>query len=136
MSNDSRSLDWKSAGLTGLAGLVGLAFLAGGGTKLAGMAPHPEHFAAWGFPAFFLYVVGLTEVVAGGMLFSRKTRFYGALALGATMVGAVGTHLVHGDVAGSVPALVLGAFTALLAWTHRPAAEVGSRAWSSASSPA
>jgi len=77
--------------------ILGAMFVLAGATKLASMGDHAAHFAAWGFPAWFLYVVGATEVAAGALLVASKTRFIAAATLASTMVGAVGTHVVAGE---------------------------------------
>ena len=105
----------------GLSIFVGLAFLASGGLKLLGAKQLAQNFARWGYPAWFLPVVGVIEVVGAIATVLPRTRFYGAALLTGTMVGAVATHLRFGEIAESVPSLVLGVICAILAWGHRPA---------------
>ena len=87
----------KKIGLWVLTVLFAVAFLGAGGSKLAGAAPHPESFARWGFPLWFMYVTGAIEVVSAVLLLVPRTATLGAgLAVG-TMVGAVLTHLKAGE---------------------------------------
>lgn len=107
---------------TGLSVLVALAFLMAGAGKLAGAEELVANFQRWGYPLWFLTVTGVIEVLSAILLVPRKTRVFGALTLAATMVGAVGTHLIAGELGGTVPAAVLLGLTSLLAWAHRDTA--------------
>lgn len=93
------------------------AFAASGIAKLAASAPMVENFQAWGYPLWFMYVVGLTEILGafglalpGRRLAGASLRFWGSGVLGGLMVGAVGTHLVHAEFVKLVaPITLLGA---------------------------
>ncbi|PTL77966.1 DoxX family protein [Vitiosangium sp. GDMCC 1.1324] len=87
----------KKVGLWVLTVLLAFAFLGAGGSKLAGAAPHPESFARWGYPLWFMYVTGATEVVAALLLLVPRTATLGAGLYVGTMVGAVLTHLKAGE---------------------------------------
>ncbi|HEX5746374.1 MAG TPA: DoxX family protein [Archangium sp.] len=87
----------KKVGLWVLTVLLAVAFLGAGGSKLAGVAPHPESFVRWGFPLWFMYVTGATEVVAALLLLVPRTATLGAGLYVGTMVGAVLTHLKAGE---------------------------------------
>ena len=100
--------------------LLGLAFLGAGGTKLAGMEPHVEHFAHWGYPSWFMYVTGLFELTAAVLLLVPGTRLYGAALLMCVMIGAAITHLRAGEMDQlPVPIFIL-LLAAFLAWASRP----------------
>lgn len=95
--------------------VVALAFLAAGGSKLAGVAAMVELFDKIGAGQGFRLMVGAIEVFGAALLLIPRTGFPGALWLGGTMVGAVGTHLFL--IGGSpVPAIVLGLLCAFVAW--------------------
>lgn len=100
--------------------LLGIAFLGAGGTKLAGMETHVEHFAGWGYPNWFMYVTGLFEVTAGILLLVPKTRLYGAGLLMAVMIGAAITHLRAGEMARLPVPIVILLLAVFLAWASRP----------------
>ena len=53
-------------------------------------------FEEWGYPTWFLYMIGVFETVGGGILLIPKARPYGALLLALVMLGAVITRLIHG----------------------------------------
>lgn len=98
--------------------VVGLAFLAAGGSKLAGAEDMVLVFDQVGFGQWFRYVTGIIEVVGAVLLFLPGRALYGAGLLAVTMVGAVLTHLVL--IGGSaVPALVLLLLCVGIAWMHK-----------------
>src|SRR3979411_1577347 len=71
-----------------LSGLVALAFIAAGGSKLAGAAAMVQVFDKVGLGQWFRYFTGLLEVAAGiGLLISRYAS-YSALLLSLVMAGA------------------------------------------------
>jgi uncharacterized membrane protein YphA (DoxX/SURF4 family) len=92
-------------------------FLMAGWPKLAGAPEMVQTFEAIGVGQWFRYLTGTIEVVSAIALLIPSLALYGALALAATMVGAVFTHLVI--VGGSpVPAIVLLVATSFIAWTR------------------
>ena len=97
----------KTVGLWIAAVLLAAVFLMAGGSKLAGTPPMPENFAKWGFPPWFLYFTGATEVVAALLLLVPRTATLGAALAVGTMVGAVLTHLKAGEFSHVGPPLVL-----------------------------
>jgi hypothetical protein len=94
-------------------------FLMAGTLKLGGAADMVQLFDAIGIGQWFRYVTGSIEVIAAVMLLIPSRAFLGALALAATMVGAIVTHLfvIGGSAA---PSIVLLAATTLVAWSRRP----------------
>ena len=93
--------------------VLGLAFLGAGGQKLAGSKQMVEMFDHFGYPRWFMYFTGVVEVVGAlGVLagiFVPVLAFLGALLLGATMIGALFTHVRVGDPASRMapPAVLL-----------------------------
>ena len=100
--------------------LLGLMFLFTGGTKLAGLPMHVEHFAHWGYPSWFMYVTGFVESVSAVMLLIPKTRFYGAVLIIGTMLGAIVTHIRADEMPRLVIPVVLLALATFTAMQHRP----------------
>ncbi len=95
-------MEWtKTRRTVGAVLLWSLSALLGVGFALAGIGkfspPWPRMFADWGFPVWFTYAVGVAELVAGVLLLVPKTAVLGAATLALIMVGATGTHLVHGE---------------------------------------
>lgn len=112
-----RSKLWNYGGWA-LKIVVGLAFLAAGGSKLAGVEDMVLVFDQVGFGQWFRYVTGVIEVVGAVLLFIPGRAVFGAGLLICTMIGAILTHLFL--IGGSaVPALVLLLLSAVIAWMHK-----------------
>ena len=111
---------WKQIGIASLSILLALIFLAAGGTKLTSPDTHADAFARWGYPMWFLYVTGMVEVAGALLILVPAARFYGAVVLGCTMLGAAYTHL-RADELQAVPIpLVLMALAGVVAWACWP----------------
>ena len=93
-------------------------FLMAGASKLAGVPAMVQMFAAIGVGQWFRYVTGAIEVAGAVLLLVPSAAAYGALALAATMVGAILTHLFVVGGSPVVP-LALLASTATIAWARR-----------------
>ena len=97
--------------------LAGMFFLAGG-SKLAGVPAMVGLFDAVGVGQWFRYVTGLIEVGSAVALLVPSLAPFGALALVATMAGAILTHLFIVGGSPLVPAVLLvGSLT--VAWVRR-----------------
>lgn len=70
---------------------IGLAGIA----KFVGPGHWQELFRSWGYPQWFSLVVGALEIAGGIALLIPRLALYGALVLGAVMLGAMGTLLIH-----------------------------------------
>ena len=93
-------------------------FLLAGGSKLAGAAAMVALFDAIGVGQWFRYVTGCIEVVSAIALLVPSFAPFGAIALVATMVGAVATHLFIVGGSPAVPVvLLLGSL--VVAWARR-----------------
>src|SRR5262245_42574987 len=92
----------------GNAGLLTVAFVAVGVSKLAGAAAMrwAERFEHWGYPANAHYVVGVLEILGGLGVLVPRLRPAASLMLGALMIGAFCTHIVHAEVPRVIPPLV------------------------------
>ena len=86
--------------------ILALLFLLNGGLKVAGMMV--DQFAMWGYPAWFQYLIGVVELLAGVAFFRQSTRFLAAIAVIPIMAGAIFTLVRAGTAAQSVvPAVAL-----------------------------
>ena len=93
-------------------------FLLAGGSKLVGVPAMVALFDAVGIGQWFRYVTGLIEVGSAIALLVPSFAVFGALALVATMVGAIVSHLLIVGGSPAMPAiLLLGA--AAVVWTRR-----------------
>jgi uncharacterized membrane protein YphA (DoxX/SURF4 family) len=62
-----------------------------------GFPPYTEKFVSWGYPEWFAYVVGGTELLIGILLLFPRRRFLGAALYVFLLIGAVTTHIVNHD---------------------------------------
>lgn len=94
---------------------LGVLFISVGLMKLLGHDLMEASFLRWGYTPGFMTLVGVLELVSGILLLSVDTRIWGASVLWFMMLGAMFTHLQHGDPAFMlVPFLVLGFLTLLI----------------------
>jgi putative oxidoreductase len=108
--------------------LAAAAFVAIGVAKFA--APEwARNFARWGYPDGFYMVVGAVELTAGVLLLVPKLTSYAATLLGAIMIGAAATHLLHNETARVAAPLIWLGMMALLGLARRR------RAWRPAPRP-
>jgi putative oxidoreductase len=75
--------------------LVAALFFVAGGAKIGGFAD--EQFIAWGYSPGFAVLIGVLEIVFAIALLIKRTAAWGAFGLMAIMLGAIGTHLTHGE---------------------------------------
>ena len=101
-----------------LQGIIAAAFLAAGFAKLAGVPFMVDLFAQIGLGQWFRVVTGVVEVTGAVALLVPGLASIAGLWLGATMVGAVATHLaiLHTSPA---PAVILGLLNALVVYLRR-----------------
>ena len=93
-------------------------FLLAGSPKLLGDPAMVGLFDAIGIGQWFRYLTGLIEVASALALFVPSIALFGALALVATMVGAITTHLFVVGGSPAMPAtLLLG--SAGVVWARR-----------------
>ena len=93
-------------------------FLLAGGSKLAGVPATVTLFEAIGVGQWFRYVTGLIEVGSAIALFVPSLALFGAVALVATMLGAIVTHVFVVGGSPAVPAVVLLA-ALVVVWARR-----------------
>lgn len=102
-----------------LTGVLSLIFFASGGAKLAGLDFEVAAFQRWGYPLWFMYVIGVVEVVGATGLLIKPLSALAAAGLALTMVGAVATHVIHAEWGALVVAGVILALAAVRAWLGR-----------------
>lgn len=74
-----------------------LIFFASGGAKVIGMQFEIDAFTRWGYPLWFMHLVGLIEVAGAILLVLPRWAALVAGGLAVFMLGAVATHAVHGE---------------------------------------
>lgn len=77
--------------------LLTFAMLGAGITKLMGQEMHVQNFARWGYPPFFLYLVGGSQVLFAILLWIKGYRTWAALGIVLIFIGAIGTHIIAGE---------------------------------------
>ena len=93
--------------------VLSLQFLAAGSGKILGS--WAGKFSDWGYPIWFMYLIGLLEIVGLAGLYHSRTRKWSAAILILIMAGAAYTHLtnqeypriIHNAIIGGISALVL-----------------------------
>jgi len=110
---------WKLVLLWTLTAFLAVILLVAGGTKLAGLPVQADNFARWGYPGWFMYVVGVMEAGGAIALLIPRAAGFAAILLCGTMVGAALTHLAHGETTAAPVPLVLLALVALVGYARR-----------------
>jgi uncharacterized membrane protein YphA (DoxX/SURF4 family) len=102
-----------------------IVFVNAGWPKFSDSSGWARAFASWGFPVWFRLLVGGIEVLGGVLLLVPRTAIYAAAALAIIMLGAMGTHIAHGDPAAihheAAPLVLLGAVM-YMHWRRKRAA--------------
>jgi putative oxidoreductase len=108
----------RRIGVWTLQGILAAAFLAAGVAKLTGAPFMVDLFSQIGLGQSFRIVTGAVEVAGAIALLVPGLASFAGLWLGATMVGAVATHLaiLHTSPA---PAVILGLLNALVVYLRR-----------------
>ena len=82
--------------------LAGL-YVVAGGSKFVGMQPTwAQNFNLWGFPDWFLYLVGAVELIGSALLLIPSIAILGSVVLGTIMFGAFWTHIANGEFLGGI----------------------------------
>jgi putative oxidoreductase len=90
-----------------VAPVLGLMMAVSGLTKLLGESHQVTMFMVVGLPSWFLALVGTFEVIGGILLLVPAATPVGSLILSTIMVGALWTHVAHGEWINLVPVGVL-----------------------------
>jgi len=108
-----------SIGLWVVAVVLALFFALMGLPKVLGQGGWAGRFAAWGYPPWLVVLVGVGELGGAVLLLIPPLATLGAIGLAVIMLGAVATHLLHGETARVALPLALFAFLTLVAWVQR-----------------
>ena len=99
--------------------LLTIAFLMSGIMKLTGAEQIRQGFEGWGYPIFFMYIIGLCEVAGAIGLWLRRFSYAAKVCIILLMAGAVLTHLVFDGVGDAVPPIILLILAAAALMLHR-----------------
>lgn len=100
--------------------LFALLFFQVGVVKFAAFDAWSERLAGWGYPAGSNVVIGTVELLCAIALLVPRVAGYAAGTLGAVMLGACGTHLLHGESKNAAFTAVLAVLLFTLAWFRLP----------------
>jgi uncharacterized membrane protein YphA (DoxX/SURF4 family) len=78
-----------------LLSLLFVVFLGSGAAKLLMLPFEVAAFERWGYPLWFMLLIGVLEVAGALGLCLPRLRRWAAPALSALMLGAIATHLTH-----------------------------------------
>ncbi len=109
----------KAVALWALTVLMAAVFLVAGGTKLSGLPAQTSNFVRWGYPGWFMYVVGLMEAAGAILLLVPRLAGFAVLLLGGVMIGATATHLIHGETNAAPVPLTLLALVLVIGYARR-----------------
>lgn len=94
--------------------LLGLMYVLTGSMKLINTDQVAEQFSIWGYQDWFVYVIGVVELICGGLLMVPGTAIFAGSILSIDMIGAVITLTVHHDPVGATAPLVLLVLLAII----------------------
>ncbi len=110
---------FKTIGLWALTILLAATFFMSGASKVLFADPLPANYLKWGYPLWFLIVVGSVEIGGAAALLFPRLAAFGAVWLGLIMIGAVSTHIVSGEYAAALVPFILGDLLAIVAYARR-----------------
>ena len=93
-------------------------FLAAGGAKIGGWLD--RQFVDWGYSPGFAVLIGIFEVVFAIALLFERSATWASFGLMAIMLGAMGTHLTHGEYAMLLVPIAVFALLGFVAWGRGP----------------
>ena len=99
--------------------LLTLAFLGSGIMKLTGAEEIRQGFEHWGYPIFFIYIIGLCEVAGAVGLWLGRFSYAAKVCLILLMAGAVATHLVFDSFKEAMAPIILIVLIAITLMLHR-----------------
>ena len=117
-SLDARSSRLPQITLWIATALLALPLVAAGLPKLLGQGGWVGMFAHWGYPAWFVPVVGAGEVLGVALLFIPGLASIGAVMIAIVMAGAAFTHATHSEGPRVVPTSILCSLALLIGWAR------------------
>jgi len=91
--------------------------VAGGLLKFVNNATWTERFINFGYPLWFMYLIGIIEIAAAVALWIPKTRALGSLAIMAVMIGALISNLIAGE--SIIADIFFFLMAGIVAWIYR-----------------
>jgi len=100
-------MKWQSVSVSVLAVILALAFAGAGIAKLFSAPMMVAEFALFGYPQWFLYVVGALEVLSAIFFLLPRLRAVATAIVVCIMIGAIFSHVTHGQLGMAIGPLVL-----------------------------
>jgi len=100
-------MKWQSVSVSVLAVILALAFAGAGIAKLFSAPMMVAEFALFGYPQWFLYVVGALEVLSAIFFLLPRLRAVATAIVVCIMIGAIFSHVTHGQFGMAIGPLVL-----------------------------
>ena len=97
-----------------LTGLLAFAFIGSGITKLLGVEMQIKNLASWGYPLWFRFPIGLTEIAFAIALLIPRFREMILYGIFIWTIVAVVTHLQAGQLNMIFPSILFGAIAAVI----------------------
>ena len=94
--------------------LLSIIFLFEGVTKLLAMDFQIQFFSHWGYPLWFMYVIGLLELLGAIGLWFPKLTLYANIGLIGIMIGAFYTHVSSGNAIIMMSLAILASFLLII----------------------
>jgi uncharacterized membrane protein YphA (DoxX/SURF4 family) len=98
--------------------LLAALFFVAGGAKIGGWLD--GQFAEWGYSPGVAVLIGVFEVIFAIALLIDRAATWGCFGLMAIMVGAIGTHLTHGEYVMAIAPIVVFMLLGFVAWGRGP----------------
>jgi uncharacterized membrane protein YphA (DoxX/SURF4 family) len=100
-------MKWQSVSVWVLSIVLALAFAGAGIAKLLSAPMMVAEFALFGYPQWFLYVVGALEVLSAIFFLVPRLRAVATGIVICIMVGALFSHVTHGQFGMAIGPLIL-----------------------------
>lgn len=102
-----------------LSSLLTLVFAMSALPKLAGAQGWITRFTKYGYPKWFLFLIGTLELLGGVLLLVPRVSAYGASVLVVIMIGAAYTHLVNGEGLNVLRPMIVMLSLGLVVWLRK-----------------
>ena len=110
---------WQVYGVYVLIIILNISVSLAGVQKLTGSQHWIDQFQEFGYPVWFMYLIGALQVVGGVLLWIPKTRLVAAVLYMGIMAGAAFFNLMVGNTGIFVPNGVPILITGVVAWISR-----------------
>lgn len=105
----------KKTGFYLVLGVLTAFFLMAGGAKLSGQQANVETFARFHLPLWFMYVIGVVEVLGAMGLWIPRLSAIAAVGLIGVMLAAVAFHVLFDPLVMALPALLAAGLLGVVA---------------------